>query len=194
MAEGYSVMSDNHTRSPDAVGYKSPPTATRFQKGRSGNPKGRPKNRKAALPYDHVLGQMVTIRQDGRERRVTAAEAFLLQLTKKGLEGDGQSMRAFLAAIDSARPRRNDDDQLQITRIIFVAFGPGVVLKSLGMAVKKYPTDKSRAKWELRPWIVEAALGRLGGKTLTPAEQDEVWKATSKPDTINWPEWWAYRG
>ena len=31
---------------------------------------------------------MVTIREDGRERRVTAAEAFLLQLTQKGLDVD----------------------------------------------------------------------------------------------------------
>ena len=187
-------MSDGLTDSRDPVGYKSPPRGTRFQKGRSGNPKGRPKNRKAALPYDHVLGQMVTIREDGRERRVTAAEAFLLQLTKKGLEGDGPSMRAFLGAIDSARPRRNDDDELQINRIIFTTSGPGIVLKGLGLAVKKYPTDKSCAKWELRPWIVEAALARLGKQTLTPAQQEEVWNATCKPDTINWPAWWTYRG
>jgi hypothetical protein len=30
------------------------------------------------VPYHRVLGQMVTIREEGRERRVTAAEAFLL--------------------------------------------------------------------------------------------------------------------
>jgi hypothetical protein len=31
----------------------------------------------------------VTIRKGGVERRVTADEAFLLQLIKRGLEGDG---------------------------------------------------------------------------------------------------------
>ena len=103
-------------------------------------------------------------------------------------------MRAFLGAIDSARPRRNDDDELQINRIIFTTSGPGIALKGLGLAVKKYPTDKSRAKWELRPWIVEAALARLGKQTLTPTQQEEVWNATCKPDTINWPAWWTYRG
>ena len=39
----------------------------------SGNPKGRPPGRKKEPPYEAVLGQMVTVREDGIERRVTAA-------------------------------------------------------------------------------------------------------------------------
>ena len=70
------------------VGYKRPPAHTRFTKGRSGNPKGRPRARHRQIPYDTVLGQMVTVREEGRERRITAAEAFILQLTQKGLAGD----------------------------------------------------------------------------------------------------------
>jgi hypothetical protein len=79
------------------VGYGRPPEATRFKRGQSGNPRGRPRNRHNDVPYDTLLGQMVTVREDGRERRVTAAEAFILQLTKKGLEGDRASARASLA-------------------------------------------------------------------------------------------------
>ena len=61
---------------------------TRFTKGWSSNPAGRPRGRHRETPYEAVLGQMVTIREGGAERRVTAAEAFLLQLTKRGPEGD----------------------------------------------------------------------------------------------------------
>lgn len=179
----------------EEVGYRRPPKSTRFQKGRSGNPRGRPKNRKRGLPYDHVLGQMVTVREEGREKRVTAAEAFLLHLTKKGLEGDSASARSSLTAIEAARSKRFvDDDHLQITRIIITSFGPGVALGNLGMAVKKYGSDEQRARWDLKAWIVEAALARLGPNSLTPDQQREVWNATYKPETVKWPAWWEYRG
>jgi hypothetical protein len=179
----------------EEVGYQRPPKSTQFQKGRSGNPRGRPKNRKRGLPYDHVLGQMVTVREDGREKRVTAAEAFLLHLTKKGLEGDGVSARSSLAALEGARSNRiADGGHLQITRIIFATFGPGLALGNLGMAVKRYGSDKEKARWDLKAWIVEAALARMGPNSLTPDEQREVWNATYKTETVKWPAWWTYRG
>jgi hypothetical protein len=69
-------------------GYRRPPRTTRFTKGQSGYPAGRPRGRHREAPYEAVLGRMVTIREGGVERRVRGDEAFLLQLTKRGLEGD----------------------------------------------------------------------------------------------------------
>jgi hypothetical protein len=43
----------------------------------------------------------------------------------------------------------------------------------------------------LEPWIVEAALARLGSRTLTPDEQRTVLNATRTPDKVNWPNWWT---
>lgn len=176
------------------VGYKRPPAATRFTKGRSGNPKGRPKARHRQLPYDTVLGQMVTIREDGRERRVTAAEAFLLQLTRKGLQGDSAAARASLAAIETARASRGEQAVSKVLRIIIMTYGVGTVLRILRLGVKRNPLDEKRVRWEIQPWIVEAALGRLGGRSLDENEQREVWHATCKPKSVKWPGWWTYRG
>ena len=175
----------------DSVGYGKPPAATRFKKGSSGNPKGRPKNRHKSVPYDAVLGQMVTIREDGRERRVTAAEAFLLQLTQKGLAGDSGAARDSLEAIENARSQRGDVGQGIHTIIVSgIATGADAILDTLGLAKKKYPADEKRVRWELNPWIVEAALKGLGDERLSVKEQREVWDATRMPHTVTWPEWW----
>lgn len=175
------------------VGYGNPPSSTRFRKGQSGNPRGRPRNRHRNIPHDAVLGQMVTIREDGRERRVTAAEAFLLQLTRKGLTGDSAAARASLEAIERARSTGGGDAQgPSIVILSAISSGADAILQPLGIAVKKYPKDKHRVRWELNPWIVEAALERLGGRQLTHEEQREVWNVTRMPHKVQWPEWWSY--
>ena len=92
-------MSDEQDCDRQEVGYRMPPASTRFRKGHSGNPRGRPRGRRNEPPYEAVLGQIVTIREDGIERRVTAAEAFVLHMTKRGLDGDGAAARAAISAI-----------------------------------------------------------------------------------------------
>lgn len=177
------------------VGYRRPPAATRFVKGQSGNPKGRPKGRHRQLPYDTVLGQMVTVREDGRERRVTAAEAFLLQLTRKGLAGDSAAARASLDAIEAARAARGARlAQPATLRVVLMSFGVGTALKHLGLATKRNRLDEKRVRWELKPWIVEAALARMAPRQLDLAQQQEVWANTYRPETVRWPAWWVWRG
>ena len=176
------------------IGYGRPPASGRFRKGQSGNPRGRPRNRRREIPYEHVLGQMVTIREDGRERRVTAAEAFLLQLTRRGLQGDSAAARASLEAIEQARLKYQPHGPA-ISAIVCKIKSPGSVgasLDALGMAVKlrKY-TDA--AKYRLRPWIVEAALSRLAPGHLSVDEQRKVLECTQAPREGAWPEWWSVR-
>jgi len=179
--------------SSEAVGRGKPPRATRFRKGQSGNPRGRPRNRRREIPYDYLLGQMVTIREDGRERRITAAEAFLLQLTKKGLEGCSASARSSLQVIENARATRSDLNGTGGLALRFVirAFGLCSMFDNLGMGVVINAASKENARMKLKPWIVEAALARIAPKTFTVDEQRIVLKATHTPAKVHWPDWWT---
>ncbi len=171
-------------------GYGRPPKATRFKKGQRGNPSGRPRGRREP-PYEAVLGQMVTIREGGVERRVTQEEAFLLQLAKSGVEGGGVAARTALNLIEEITARSSTHRRF-ITSIVRMIVAPGSVtsaLMPLRMARKLDPYRET-ARMAIEPWLVEAALAHLDRK-LSPAEQRTIVKATRTPHKVKWPEWWS---
>ena len=163
---------------------------TRYTKGRSGNRAGRPRGRHREAPYQAVLGQMVIIRENRNERRVTGEEAFLLQLKKRALEEGGAANRAFLAMIEEAKEQQRANQPLPV--IVMVIVAPGSVtyaLEPLRMA-KKLDPYRETARMALEPWLVEAALARLS-QPLSPADQRIVVNATRTPHKVRWPEWWS---
>jgi hypothetical protein len=176
---------------PASVGHKRPPKGSRFAKGTSGNPKGRPRGRHRAAPYEAVLGQMVTIRDGAVEKRMSAAEAFMLHLAKRGLEGDGPAGRALMTTIEKVCGQKAVSEN-RIDAIVHQVVAPGSVntaLVPLRMAQKLDPYRPS-ARMMLEPWIVEAALARLGDRRLAREEQEMVLAATRTPHKVFWPDWW----
>lgn len=72
-----------------AVGYARPPKHTRFKKGRSGNPRGRPKaTRSLRSEIQKVLSDKISVQVGGKRQRVSAVAALHLLLLQRALKGD----------------------------------------------------------------------------------------------------------
>lgn len=97
------------------VGYRSPPEATRFKKGVSGNPRGRPKGSlNVATVLTRTLREKIVINENGRRRTVTKLEAALNQLVNKAAAGDLRALRHLTAlALDAEAQQNVRDSQRQ---------------------------------------------------------------------------------
>lgn len=97
------------------VGYRSPPEATRFRKGASGNPRGRPKGSlNVATVLMRTLREKVTIHENGRRKKITKLEAALGQLVNQAADGDLRALRHLTAlALDAEAQQNVRDSQLQ---------------------------------------------------------------------------------
>lgn len=91
------------------VGYKNPPKQTRFKKGQSGNPSGRPKgtkNLKTELMEE--LQELILVSEGGSRRTVSKQRAMLKSLTAKAVQGDARAATILVKLV--LRLIRQDED------------------------------------------------------------------------------------
>lgn len=80
------------------VGFGKPPKSGQFQKGQSGNKKGRPKGaRGLKTDLKAELGERVSITENGKTRKLTKQQLVVKRLTTSAAKGD---IRAISKLID----------------------------------------------------------------------------------------------
>lgn len=168
---------------------------TRFAKGQSGNPRGRP--RKAQEPrvsaFDVIIDKTLSVTQGGRTRELTLEEALQHKTYEEALAGNRPARREVLKMIAKRekwladkRPARHaittsqegDPDNAVDALLIL-----GIVNHAPGQREPNDPYDR----YLLEPWAVHAALHRSARRKLSERDISEIRRCTRDPDSLQWP-------
>jgi len=119
------------------VGFGKPPQSSRFKRGKSGNPRGRPKGtRNLATDLKGEMGSKILVNEGGKSQKITKQMALVKTLSTKALKGDVRAMNTLLKLIDQnlfeepdeiEEPKMSQEDE--------------EILKSF---LKKHSTDNSQ--------------------------------------------------
>lgn len=92
----------------ESIGYKRPPTHTRFRPGQSGNPSGRPKKR---LEFrDALLAELAEKAPDGGGKRgATKLQALVKALVDAAIGGNPRAQSILLSTMARLGPGNEPD-------------------------------------------------------------------------------------
>jgi hypothetical protein len=168
---------------------------TRFRKGHSGNPAGRPKQcRPHVSAFDIVFDQTLTITQNGIERELTVDEALQLQTYQAALKGSKMAIRTVLKMIEKreeALARLNPAPFKPIRMVReYDSDNANEAMRILGIADygdAPYGGGPSTRPFQLKRWASQAAISRPGRKSLDEKQIEEVKRITLEADRLRWP-------
>jgi hypothetical protein len=96
----------------EKCGYGKPPTKNQFQKGKSGNARGRPPGRVGSKGILKLLNRLadenVQLTMKGKPVQITKKEAALIQAINKAAQGDDKALKLLLphwVSADKAQAR-----------------------------------------------------------------------------------------
>jgi hypothetical protein len=169
---------------------------TRFRKGQSGNPKGRPKKTSSphASAYDIIIDRTMTVARNGLAYELTIDEALQQRTYQDAIAGSRSARREVLKMIakreqwlaaHAAKPQRKAVE-LVSGHDVHVANDVLVLLDIATRLIPGIGTDDPYDRLLLEPWVVEAALSRRRNRPFGEKDIAEIRRCTRVPETIAW--------
>jgi len=137
---------------PDSVGYRRPPAGTRFRKGQSGNPAGKPKGTKnKPRPYAERLGSLmleeayrpITVSEDGNEITLPLAQAVFRSLATAAAKGEVRAQAMFLKLISASEGEAAMVEEMIDEAREETVYRPVKIIREIVDAVDGRPTGKT---------------------------------------------------
>lgn len=97
------------------VGYGKPPKRTQFQKGQSGNPKGRPKRSQnmSTLLYEE-LGRKIQVTENGQTKTMTARQAMVRRIVNDALSGKSVEVLKLMKMLEAYVPAEVEPEESEL--------------------------------------------------------------------------------
>ena len=179
------------------IGRGNPPAATRFQKGRSGNPSGRPKNRKKIepSPFDILASPDLVIVENGVQREVTIEEALHQKICEKAFTGNKKACRQVMNMIvEREKVLQSRGGRHSPFELLIEPTDPCNALEAMVLPeVVKHSAERSATNPAvsfhlLETWTAQAALERRGLQQLTVSSKALIMAWTRDSQTLQWPK------
>ena len=177
---------------------ETPRVDTRFRKGQSGNPKGRPKGTKAKTTgsaFDVLLDKTLTVTQGGVQRELTVDEALQYKTYQEAIAGNRSARREVIKMIDKREKalEKKKSRHIPFKRLLEPTdpdnLNPALLILGIACRDKRWENEPSEYEhFLLEPWAVQAALSRRrGGNRLSDQDVSEIKRCTRDPNSLRWP-------
>ena len=103
-------------------GYKNPPKEYQFKKGKSGNPKGRPRKKQQPssdpgldliASVHRELGKTISVQENGQHKEVTKLDAFSAQLVAQSVNGKPSQQKMLLNLLTLHKHEETEQQTLE---------------------------------------------------------------------------------
>ena len=169
---------------------------SRFEKGRSGNLAGRPRQRRPHVSaFDIIFDKTLTVTQGGVERELTVDEALQLQTYQAALKGSKMAVRAVLKMIEkreTALARLSPPAHGMVRMAVeHDASNADAAMRILGIAVDGHIPPgggEGTRSLKLANWAAQAGISRPGRRAFSDKDRADITRLTLDPEQLRWPK------